>query len=388
MMLQKSSHFWSKISLPKISFSPHEISEYILKPQTTLSLSEQQLFTFILVLRYERLLVTFALRCIDDGIIASLPASIQRHLSNAELIAERQRQQVYIEAKMLSEALHQESPGYLFLKGAAYSLSGYKAGIGRTFSDIDILVGKHTLDALEKRLLLQGWYGQFLSDYDDKYYRQWAHEIPPLLHTERGTVIDIHHNLVPPVSGRAPDISEFLHHRQKINGFPVLRPIAMLLHSAVHLMFNDDFKQSYRDLFDIKALIEEHGDESFWLDVKELAVSTNFYLELFLALRYCRWFLQVDVPSFISQDVPVSSWQLHVYDFIFTKALAPSHPACRSRFKSTANFFAWCRGHWLKMPMKTLLYHFTVKGLRAVAESLLGKYIFAKHETDKVDSRK
>ncbi len=40
--------------------------------------------------------------------------------------------------------------------------------------------------------------------YDDLYYRRWMHELPPLVHSERGQLVDVHHTILPLTAGRSP----------------------------------------------------------------------------------------------------------------------------------------------------------------------------------------
>ena len=35
------------------------------------------------------------------------------------------------------------------------------------------------------------------SAYDQRYYREWMHELPPLLHVRRQTALDVHHAIAP-----------------------------------------------------------------------------------------------------------------------------------------------------------------------------------------------
>ena len=46
--------------------------------------------------------------------------------------------------------------------------------------------------------------------------------------------------------------------------------------------------------------------------------------------------------------------------------------------QKTAMFMAWLRGHWCKMPIHILLWHFVAKGSRKLAEGLFGSHIFNK----------
>ncbi|HQA68885.1 MAG TPA: nucleotidyltransferase family protein, partial [Aggregatilineales bacterium] len=65
---------------------------------------------------------------------------------------------------------------------------------------IDILVPRHAIETVEVYLTHAGWLGAHTNPYDERYYREWMHEIPPLRHRERGTEIDIHHRLLPRTS--------------------------------------------------------------------------------------------------------------------------------------------------------------------------------------------
>ena len=49
----------------------------------------------------------------------------------------------------------------------------------------------------EQLLLHAGWSHMKADEYDQHYYREWMHELPPLQHKERGTVVDLHHGILP-----------------------------------------------------------------------------------------------------------------------------------------------------------------------------------------------
>ena len=79
----------------------------------------------------------------------------------------------------------------ILLKGAAYLLAGLPPARGRIFADVDLLVPEERIGEIEERLVERGWFKTQIDPYDDRYYRVWMHEIPPLRHRERGTEIDI-----------------------------------------------------------------------------------------------------------------------------------------------------------------------------------------------------
>ena len=105
----------------------------------------------------------------------------------------------------------------VFLKGTAYHVAADQAGKGRVFSDVDILVPEDKLLEVERALISAGWMTNTLNSYDQKYYRQWMHEIPPLRHLKRQTSIDVHHNILPKTTRFCPDANKLLVNIVKIS---------------------------------------------------------------------------------------------------------------------------------------------------------------------------
>lgn len=309
----------------------------------------------------------------------SLPEYARTHLISAKYHAKLLAQQVQFEAtefKRILTKFHHEDVYYL--KGAAYTLSGCDAGIGRVFSDIDMLVSKENLREIEARLSVYAWFSQPKDDYDDMYYRQWAHEIPPLKHSGRGTILDLHHNLVPIISGKAPEITDFTEGARSLAcGARVLAPEAMILHSAVHLFYQEEYHHGFRDLSDLHLLFSEFGtQQTFWDALFILAQKTGFGLELALALRYTTSLFDTPVPSTVLQKSQVwlpSRPKLVVYDWVYKRVLQPHHKLCDVPGLTLANMMALVRGHWIKMPVHILLMHTAAKGYRNVLKWVAGK---------------
>lgn len=133
----------------------------------------------------------------DPELAQAVPAPVARQLNGADSVVERQHKAVQWEARQIARALEPTGVPVLLLKGAAYAMSGAAASMGRTFSDIDILVPKAGLDHVEAQLNLNGWLSASRDPYDQRYYRQWMHELPPLQHIKRGTTLDVHHAILP-----------------------------------------------------------------------------------------------------------------------------------------------------------------------------------------------
>lgn len=348
------------------------------------SLTLNQWAEIVRVLKHQQCLARFSWRLQYLGFDTStLPQHVLNHLKNAEIIAKKQFHQVHYEAAELKKLLGTNTTHLLFLKGAAYSVTdNANVGCGRTYSDIDLLVDKNSIPAIEQELALYGFFAEDLDEYDQKYYREWSHEIPPLRHGSRGTVLDIHHNLLPLISGRAPDISKFFQYTQTTStGYEVFQPAAMFLHSCIHLFINEEIKHGFRDLTDLALIAEQYQNNEFWQELIELAVSCNFAEELYLALRYTDKILYQSSPEFvIKQLLPYvpNKATLFLLDFIFTRTLKPAHPVFSHWDDHLANFMLLVRGHYLKMPLTMLTKHLLRKGYRQLVTFLLGSNYFDK----------
>ena len=274
----------------------------------------------------------------------------------------------------ISKALNNK---LIVLKGAGYVIADSKAAKGRIFSDIDLLVLKDDIPKVERALHLFGFVSDTDSEYDQKYYREWAHEIPPLRHFQRGTVLDIHHNIIPVVSGRAPNIEFFFESTVETKyGVEVLRPAAMFLHSAIHLFFSEEFTNGFRDLSDLSLLLDEIVSDADEVNcLFELAQNTGFENELFLAFRYLERVLNNKVPAHITknfkQPLP-KGIRLALSDFIFGKVLAANHRLVDVKFRGLAQWLAFVRGHILKMPFNILVKHTASKLWRSIVKSVTG----------------
>ena len=128
---------------------------------------------------------------VKADVISNVPHQVRRHLDAAWKISELHGQAVKYELAHLREALEKLGIPVVLLKGAAYCAQNNSAAAGRVFSDIDILVPKAALDEAEQLLLGAGWIPTHLNAYDQRYYRDWMHEIPPIEHKNRSTVLDV-----------------------------------------------------------------------------------------------------------------------------------------------------------------------------------------------------
>ena len=260
----------------------------------------------------------------------------------------------------------------IFLKGAAYHVTAEPAGRGRLFSDVDILVPEEKLLDVERALITAGWMTNTIDPYDQKYYRQWMHEIPPLRHLKRKTSIDVHHNILPKTSRFCPDAKKLLANIVKIpeKNIWALAPEDRVLHSATHLFHEGEFEQGFRDLSDLDLLPKEFSaQENFWEKLLQRADELLQQIPLFYALRYTHQILQTPVPLKVleasAQQAP-NRINTKLMDALFLRALMPDHESCNDRWTGLARWLLFVRSHWLKMPVYLMVPHLLRKSFRRV----------------------
>lgn len=364
-----------------MNISNQFIVNLFMRPSTLADLALPDRAKVIVVLRKQKVLAKLAHLIFANDIHDTLDVKTCRHLQNAIKIAEKQKEQVFLEAKEITAILSPVSEFVVFLKGAAYSLNDSLAGEGRIYSDIDILVNKQQLLDCEQALALYGWFGEDINDYDEKYYRKWAHEIPPLAHMNRGTIIDVHHNIIPIVSNDAPSVEALKNHIvTNAQGIQTLSLPAQFVHSAVHLFRNEEYKTAFRDALDLYYMLTEIGIDQL-NSVTSVARELGFNYELGLAFKTLTRLFAMPIPEHeIESLMDRSAVRIAFDDFVFERVLLPQHRFLTTKNTAICHFLATVRGHFIKMPMHLLLYHLFVKSGRGIIETVFGEHIFTPNE--------
>jgi hypothetical protein len=185
--------------------------------------------------------LTATLYCLarEHGLLDALPEPPRRHLAWAAALLRRHGEGVRFEVARIGAALARSGVPLLLLKGAAYAMAGLPPAQGRLFSDIDILVPRADIERVEAALMLAGWASQHLDPYDQRYYRVWMHEIPPMQHLQRASTIDVHHAILPLTARARPDPARLRAASVALEGgVRVLAPADMVIHSATHLFYD------------------------------------------------------------------------------------------------------------------------------------------------------
>lgn len=307
----------------------------------------------------------------EAGLTGEIPEGPRRHLLSAQVLAQAQAEEAVREVGYVVKALAPLGVPVLLLKGAAYLMAGLPAAKGRLFSDLDLLVARERLPQVEAALMLNGWATTHHDPYDQRYYRQWMHELPPMEHVYRLTVLDVHHSILPDTARLKPEARKLLAQARPVaanSPIHVLSPADMVLHGATHLFHNEELSHGLRDLSDLDLLLRHFGQkESFWQDLAERASELDLTRPLHYGLRHSVRLFSTPVPAATLNQAAVWAPPLPLHwimDALWRRALRPPHPSCADRFTSIALFLLYVRAHWLRMPPHLLFRHLTVKALR------------------------
>jgi hypothetical protein len=305
----------------------------------------------------------YLLKCSDK--LSFIPSSLLWHYIAIYKVAERQRIAAIREAFEISTSLAAINIKPTFIKGSAYAIADLPITYGRLMSDIDVLVLKSEISTSEDALFACGWLKSKMDNYDEKYYRQWMHEIPPLKHISRQTTLDLHHNILPLTNKNSFDanvLSKDTITHNFIKKSYILGNIDMVIHSTVHLFSESEFHNGLRDLSDLDMLIKQFSQNNhlFVNELVERANKLGLANYVWLSLRYTKLVFKTPINE---TDIVRLNYQaktsLHIklLDFCFLNILKPDHKSCRNWKMNVAEIILYWRGHLLRMPLKLLVPH-------------------------------
>lgn len=308
-----------------------------------------------------------------EGALQGIPLPVQRHLEAERNLYLHRRQMGVHAVSAIRDAFTDWPFPMILLKGAGYAMQGLPMSLGRLFNDVDIMVPRSSIDDVESRLESVGWKSTVTDPYDQRYYRDWSHEIPPLEHPRFLVQLDVHHTILP-VTGRVtPDAERLLERSVALPGdiWRVLHPSDQVLHAAAHLVQDSDFVKRFREIVDIDGLIRDHmNSDEAWDDLVTSAEHHALGRCLWFALRYCVVFLGTPVPSRVQTrldrhkppDIVVAPM-----DHWVPRALFGPHPDDEP--PGSAGFPGLAlkvRAMWIRMPLPLLVYHSAMKSLRSI----------------------
>jgi hypothetical protein len=175
--------------------------------------------------------------------------------------------------------------------------------------------------------------------YDQRYYREWMHELPPMQHLRRGNVIDVHHAILPETAAARPDPAKL-----RAAAVPIATPsparrrcscwrrATWCCTAPCTCSSKASSTMACANLFDIHRLLQQFGrQDGFWDGLPARARELELARPLFYALRYCQRLLGTPVPDAVTRDIAAAGPGrplLALMDRLFLRALAPAHPSC------------------------------------------------------------
>ena len=162
--------------------------EALRHPDMGLSASPAEWDLLVRQARYAGVLARLCVHLQERDLLDKLSPKVYEWLKAARVVAAAQERTLRWEVSRLQGVLEPPGIPVILLKGAAYALAGLPPARGRLAADVDIMVPKARLAEAEAALLSHGWEHMTLDAYDQRYYRTWMHELPPLRHRERQEV--------------------------------------------------------------------------------------------------------------------------------------------------------------------------------------------------------
>ncbi len=331
-------------------------------------LTEPAWFALLARARENGLLTRLENLVVEQGALNLIPEKARLQLADARFSIALNQNEIRFEVDRVARSLAELDIPIILLKGAAYLLAQLPPARARYAADVDIMVEKQHIDSVEQTLLAAGWRTAGLNDYDEAYFRNWMHEIPPLMHPDRLVAVDVHHTIIPTTSRYKPDTNALFDSAVPLDnrGLKMLCPADMVLHGASHL-FNEEFLSGLRDLADLRDLLEHFSDtKNFWEDLLERSSVHGLQRVLYYLLRFARRVFCIDVPPHMDETLQAHAPNIitrKIMDTLVPLALQPAVPGKSLPLRAFALLLLRMRSHWLKMPAILLARHLTTKAI-------------------------
>jgi hypothetical protein len=339
--------------------------ECLAEPRRCFSLRESEWDILIRSARSARLLGVLSARVGRLTPAGVLTEPVSRQLLAGTIEARFRRQKALYLLRAIESQLCVDGSTPVLLKGAAYIAQGLEVAEGRLPADVDVMVRRPALGAVERALLDVGWEFEKTDPYDQHYYRAWSHELPPMKCAGQALELDLHHGILPPLGRLRPDTEALFAATIPVEGTPfrVLSPADQVLHAAAHLFQDSDCTGRLRDLIDIDGLVRCFAGRhaSFWALLEERARLHQLARPLWYALTFGRDWLATPVPiGFLRSDrraePPVPArWLVKTLVPLSLLPVAPDSAA--SAKNRIASRLMEARAFWLRMPPRLVLFH-------------------------------
>ena len=359
------------------------VAAVLAHPELVFELSPADLDLALRLLRRARLTGRIGHILQADGSLNRLDSVVADQLRGGLAFAESRQRAARWELDRVKWALAgQRDFPLVALKGCAYMLADLPNARGRMFADVDLLVPEDRLRDVEECLRMHRWTASELPAYDDRYYREWAHELPPLSHPERNVQVDVHHNVLMRTARLKPDPSLMLRDARPVagTGYHVLSPIDMVLHAMTHLLYGGEMDDALRELVDVNLLLRHYAEteSGFWDAFWPRALQLQLGRPAYYGLRYASRLLDTPVPKVVLNSSDAAAPPAAVrstMDRLVPRTLFPQHPDEPSETASLARWLLFLRTHWIRMPPVMLATHLATKAGRR----LVGRWSASAH---------
>ena len=309
----------------------------------------------------------------SNSVEKHVPDRVVPHFTSCNLFVEQQEININRELEDISSTLVSRGIDTTVLKGAAYIAVSSNCKHGRIFNDIDILVDHSKIRDAEIALMTQGWFHKKETDYDKRYFREWMHEIQPLIHKDRLTTIDLHHNILPLTNKKHFNADKLK--TIKLKQVPLLTfdLVDRFIHSATHLFTEGEFPHAIRDITDLIILYQELDGEEETESAhnlilersKALGLDDYVHLALLFVLKNLDKELEHrQVESLVSKNAITFYVTVPAFKFVFT-----ADSIAQGNFINNVGlFWLYMRSHLIKMPLQVLIPHICRKFIHNMKE--------------------
>lgn len=344
----------------------------LLQPKTMAGLSGAALSDLLNLAWQQGVIFRLAAGAVDQNVTADVPRQVAGALEDLALQAKHNARRLAWEINRVAAALQDVACPVLLLKGGAYQAAEFEFAGGRLASDVDVLVPREHLPVCEAAFQAAGWAFEDKTDYDDRYYRDWMHELPPMRHQKRRTIMDLHHTILPPVARITPDVNAIIDGAVEVVEVPLKRPSLpdLVVHSALHCFYDGDFTNNLRSLLDLHDLIAlgRAADAEF---MQTLCTRASIHEAQRPVADALRTLVRLDALvldqaslAFVDKHARLAPVQA-VFDWAVDKRTRGVRP-----FHRADNWLAckllYIRSHWITMPPLMLAKHLATKAVMRV----------------------
>src|SRR5690606_28815053 len=131
-------------------------------------------------------------------------------------------------------------------------------------------------------------------------------------------------------------------------GVSVLAPADMVLHSATHLFYNEEFSHGLRDMSDLDLLLRHFMQtQEFWAELLGRAQALGLMRPLYYCLRYCCTLFATPMPVAVLDEAARAQGRgAPLLLRLWLRVLGSTHPTARRPGTALASLLLYLRAHW------------------------------------------